>query len=261
MRLDVGEAAAEQLLGALDRQRLDRVRRPAALIVAAARIALGIFVGQHRALRLEHRAADDIFRRDQLDLGLLALQLGLDRRGDRGVGIGQPLGEEAQGLDVGQVGRGGHQSLSCKEFGELVDAALVAPAGEIGAEEGGDAGLGHVAADQARAQARARWRHYARGPAPPTAARRHARAAARGVAVDRDRNADARAADGDPALGLAGGDGVGELGSKLRIIDAFRAVGAEVDDLVAGLAQPGGKLVLQANPAWSAARAMRMADP
>ena len=57
MRLDVGEAAAEQLLGALDRQRLDRVRRRAALIVAAARIALGIFVGEHRALRLEHRPA------------------------------------------------------------------------------------------------------------------------------------------------------------------------------------------------------------
>ena len=55
MRLDVGEAAAEQLLGALDRQRLDRVGRRAALIVAAARIAFGIFVGEHRALRFEHR--------------------------------------------------------------------------------------------------------------------------------------------------------------------------------------------------------------
>ena len=35
---------------------LDRVRRLAALIIAPARIALGIFVGQHRALRLEHGA-------------------------------------------------------------------------------------------------------------------------------------------------------------------------------------------------------------
>ena len=92
MRLDVGEAAAEQLLGALDRQRLDRVRRPAALVVAAARIAFGIFVGQHRALRLEHRAADDILRRDQLDLGLLALQLGADRVGHRRVGVAQAAG-------------------------------------------------------------------------------------------------------------------------------------------------------------------------
>ena len=80
VRLDVGEAAAEQLLGALDRQSLDRVRRPAALVVAPARIALGIFVGQHRALRLEHRPADDILRRDQLDLVLLARRA---RRGSR----------------------------------------------------------------------------------------------------------------------------------------------------------------------------------
>ena len=60
VRLDVGEAAAEQLLGAIDRQRLDRVRRPAALVVAAARIAFRIFVGQHGSLRFKHRAADDI---------------------------------------------------------------------------------------------------------------------------------------------------------------------------------------------------------
>ena len=79
MRLDVREGAAEQLLGPLDRERLDRVGRRAALIVAAARIAFRIFVGEHRALRLEHRAADDILRRDQLDLGLLADELGLDR--------------------------------------------------------------------------------------------------------------------------------------------------------------------------------------
>ena len=87
MRLDVGEAAAEQLLGALDRQRLDRVRGRAALIIAPARIAFGIFVGEHRALRLEHGARDDILRRDQLDLVLLAVELGGDRVGDRAVGL------------------------------------------------------------------------------------------------------------------------------------------------------------------------------
>ena len=61
VRLDVGEAAAEQFLGALDRQRLDRVRRRAALVVAAAGIALGIFVGEDRALRLEHGLRLTIF--------------------------------------------------------------------------------------------------------------------------------------------------------------------------------------------------------
>ena len=60
----------------------------AALIIAPARIALGIFVGEHRALRLEHRARDDVLGRDQLDLVLLAVELGGDRVGDRGVGLG-----------------------------------------------------------------------------------------------------------------------------------------------------------------------------
>ena len=40
----------------------------AAAIVAPARIALGILVGQHRALRLEHGPADDVLAGDQLDL-------------------------------------------------------------------------------------------------------------------------------------------------------------------------------------------------
>ena len=110
VRLDVGEAAVEQTLGALDRQRLDRVRRFAALVVSAAGVAFGIFVGQHRPLRLEHCAADDILRRNQLDLGLLAGQFGGDPLGDRRVGLGQSAGEEAVGLDVAErgVGEGGH---------------------------------------------------------------------------------------------------------------------------------------------------------
>ena len=100
-----------------------------------------------------------------------------------------------------------------QEVGELVDAALVAPAGEVGVEEGRDAGLGHVDADQARAEgddvgvimlARQPRRERLGDP----------RAAAGRVAVDGDRDADAGAADGDPALGPAGGDRLGELAPK-----------------------------------------------
>ena len=43
----------------------------AAAVIAPAGIALGIFVGQHRALRLQHRLRDDVLRGDQLDLFLL----------------------------------------------------------------------------------------------------------------------------------------------------------------------------------------------
>src|SRR3546814_15007051 len=53
--LHIGETAVEHLLGAFDGERFDRIRRRAALIVAAAGIAFGIFVGEDRALRLQHR--------------------------------------------------------------------------------------------------------------------------------------------------------------------------------------------------------------
>ena len=103
VRLDVDEPAAEQLLRPLDRQSLDRVRRRATLIVTAARIALSIFVGEHRALRLEHRPGHDILRGDQLDLILLPVELGRDRFGDGTVGFPEAPGEEARMLDIGEV--------------------------------------------------------------------------------------------------------------------------------------------------------------
>ena len=52
-----------------------RCRRIRSRHNSACRIALGIFVGQDRALGLEHSLGDDIFRGDQLDLVLLAAQL------------------------------------------------------------------------------------------------------------------------------------------------------------------------------------------
>ena len=97
----------------------------------------------------------------------------------------------------------------------MVDAALVAPAGEVGVEEGGDAGLGHVAADQPRAERE----HVGVIVLAGQLGRKRlvdARAAAAGVAVDGDRDADAGAANGDPALGLARRDGVGELRADSR---------------------------------------------
>ena len=72
MRLHIGETTVEQLLGAFDCQRLDIIRRRAALIIAASGITFGIFVGEHRALGLQHGPGHDIFRGDQFDLVLLA---------------------------------------------------------------------------------------------------------------------------------------------------------------------------------------------
>ena len=57
VRLHVGVLGAEQRLDPVDRQLLDDVDVLAAAVVAAARVALGVLVGQHRALRLHHRRA------------------------------------------------------------------------------------------------------------------------------------------------------------------------------------------------------------
>src|SRR3546814_20799854 len=96
--------SAEQRLGAFDRELLDLVRRCAALIIALARITLGIFVGEDRALRLEHRLRDDVLAGDQLALMALALEFVGDAREHRRLGIGTTAREEDVGLDVGQRG-------------------------------------------------------------------------------------------------------------------------------------------------------------
>ena len=77
------------MAGALDRQALGDVDGLAAAVVAAAGIALGVFVGQDAALGLEHGAGDDVLARDQLDAVLLARQFLRDRGGDVRVGRGQ----------------------------------------------------------------------------------------------------------------------------------------------------------------------------
>jgi hypothetical protein len=105
--LDVDVLDVEQLLGALDRKRLCNVDELAAAIVALARVALGIFVGHDRALRLEHRLADDVLGRDQLDLVLLAAQLARDGVGDFGVDTrkaGAEVGGEASAHGRSPVG-------------------------------------------------------------------------------------------------------------------------------------------------------------
>src|SRR5947209_3087963 len=86
MGLDVHMVRAEDLLGALDRQRLDHVHVLAAPIVAATRIALSVLVGHDRALRGQDRRAGEVLRRDQQDLVSLATALLADGLVDLGIG-------------------------------------------------------------------------------------------------------------------------------------------------------------------------------
>ena len=93
--LDVGEAAAEQLARTLDGERFHLVGILAAAVVAPARIALGVLVGEHRADRLEHRRAGDVLARDQLDPLALAAKLTADDRVHRRIGRGEVVVPEA----------------------------------------------------------------------------------------------------------------------------------------------------------------------
>src|SRR5690606_41481439 len=68
----------------------------AAAIVALAGIALGVLVGQHRTLRLEHGARDDVFGSDKFDLALLASEFEADSLGDLRIGFGDAIAEEAR---------------------------------------------------------------------------------------------------------------------------------------------------------------------
>ena len=74
MRLHVDVVGAEQRLGARDGGALGDVDELAAAVVALARIALGVLVGQHRAGGFEHGAADEVLGGDQLEAVVLALR-------------------------------------------------------------------------------------------------------------------------------------------------------------------------------------------
>ena len=63
---------AEELLGAVARQVLHHVGELASAVITLAGIALGVFVGEDRARRLEHGFADKVLRGDQLQPLVLA---------------------------------------------------------------------------------------------------------------------------------------------------------------------------------------------
>ena len=98
MRLDVGKATSEEPRNPFDRERFCDVDELAAAVVALAGQAFGIFVGEDRALGLEHRAADDVLRRYQLDPVTLAAKLEPDRLGNLRIALGKRRGKEGPGL-------------------------------------------------------------------------------------------------------------------------------------------------------------------
>ena len=71
VRLHVGVCGAEELLRAVNGKLFGLVRELASAVIALARIAFGVLVGENRAHGFEHRFRYEVFRRDQLEPGRL----------------------------------------------------------------------------------------------------------------------------------------------------------------------------------------------
>ena len=112
--LDVGPVGAEQLAGAFDGQVLDHVHVFAAAVVALARVALGVLVGEYGALGFHGPGRGVVLGGDQLDVLLLALALGVDGGLDFRVELGDGHGFREHGLPVGRIAGSGARILTKK---------------------------------------------------------------------------------------------------------------------------------------------------
>ena len=84
-RLDVGVFGAEERAGAVAREVLDAVGEFLPAVIAPARIAFRVFVGQHRTERRQHFGIGVVLRRDHLDAVVLATFLAGDGVCDVGI--------------------------------------------------------------------------------------------------------------------------------------------------------------------------------
>ena len=87
MRLHVGGIGTKNQLDAVNRQLLGHVHMLATTVIAAARVAFGVFVGELRALRGHDGGRGIVFAGDQLNVVLLAGVFSLDGSPEFGVGL------------------------------------------------------------------------------------------------------------------------------------------------------------------------------
>ena len=112
MRLDVCEFTSEKLRNPFNCQIFRDVDVLAAAVIAPPRQTLGILVGEDRTLRFQDRFADDVFRRDQLDLVALAGEFAPHRFSHFGVGFRQGCGEQVR-----------HGGAGSRRIGHCIHAA------------------------------------------------------------------------------------------------------------------------------------------
>ena len=97
MRLDVRPLGGEEPLRAIDCKLLGDVDVLAAAVIALARIAFGVLVGELRSLCCEDSRAGVVLGGDQLDVIFLPAILGGDRRRQLVIFLGQGAGAVKQG--------------------------------------------------------------------------------------------------------------------------------------------------------------------
>ena len=149
VRLHVDVVAAEDLLGALDRQVLGHVDPLAAAVVAAAGVALGVLVREHRALAVEHGLGHEVLGGDHLQRALLALELVREDVGDLRIDLGEGAVEEVgrqvdgHGVKVlGSAAMGGRILVIALALLAAVPAPAWALAGGATGSGGGGGGGG-----------------------------------------------------------------------------------------------------------------------
>ena len=119
---------AKELLGSFNGKTFNFVNKFAAAVVALARIAFGIFVGEAAPLSSHHCRRSIIFARNQLDVLLLALSLGINPLPEFWVALGGAFGQIEHGLfpsvvkntyrEESAVTRTSHRQ-SCRSAGSL----------------------------------------------------------------------------------------------------------------------------------------------
>ena len=87
MRLHVGIVGTEQRTGPLNGQAFHHIDVLTAAVVALARIAFSVFVGELGALGLHHRAAGIVLRCNQLDVSFLTSIFAGNGSGNLGIVI------------------------------------------------------------------------------------------------------------------------------------------------------------------------------
>ena len=85
MGLHIGVFGTEYFTHTFDGQILDLIDTFAAAVIALARIAFRIFVGEYRPHRGHNRLTDDVLRSDQLDVARLTVVLRLDQAAELGI--------------------------------------------------------------------------------------------------------------------------------------------------------------------------------